>query len=127
MDLPKVDGRRTIAIDFNGVLDTYQGWNGSATSYPPRKGVEQFLNTLLVRGFKIIVYTASNIQEVAQWLIKYGLDVFIDDVVNTKPPAIVYLDDRAITFKGNFAEALDAIEHFKTFWEPDNIKTGDLW
>lgn len=40
-------------------------------------------------------------------------------MVNVKPPAIVYLDDRGITFDGDFAHAYSAIVWFKTFWEEE--------
>ena len=36
---------------------------------------------------------------------------------NIKPPAIVYVDDRAVCFTGNFDKTLDEILHFRTHWE----------
>jgi hypothetical protein len=127
MDLPKVDGTKTIVLDFNGVIDDYQGWKGSATSYPPREGVEPFLAMLVTKGYRLIVCTASNIQQVKQWICRYNLDQYIEDVVNVKPPAIVYLDDRAVTFNGDFNKAYDDIVNFHTFWENKSEEQGARW
>jgi predicted phosphatase len=95
--------------------------------YSPREGViRDFLWQLSNYGFKIIVCTAWDVQKVKQWLCKYNLDKFIDDVVKEKPPAIVYLDDRGICFDGNFDHALEAIIFFRTYWESEDVKkTGD--
>ena len=45
------------------------------------------------------------------WLIDHGIEV--DDVKMEKPPAIVYIDDRAICFDGNPATLLDKIRYFR--------------
>lgn len=127
-DQPKVDGRKTIVLDFNGVCDLYEGWKGPDFMYEPRPGLRDFLWRLTNAGFKVMVCTASNTQKVKQWFCKYDLDRFIEDVVNTKPPAIVYLDDRGVTFTGDFDKAFDDIVFFHTFWETQNhIKQGDRW
>ncbi len=127
MDQPKVDGRKTIVLDFNGVLDTYTGWRGPDYMYQPRQGVEVFLSTLCSRGYKLIVLTASNIQKVKQWLCFHKLDDYIEDVVNVKPPAIVYLDDRGVTFTGDFNKAYDDIVNFHTHWEDKSKIQGEKW
>lgn len=93
--------------------------------YPPRAGLEQFL-IKLSKTYKVVVLTSANIQKVTQWLCMYKLDGYIDDVTDRKVPAIVYLDDRAVNFDGDFDKAFEQIVGFKTFWETEDMKTGDL-
>lgn len=109
--------KKTVCLDFNGCLDTYVGWKGPNFMYPPRPGVELFLSNLCQLGYKLIICTAANIDMVNNWLVQNGLDRYINKVTNEKPPAIVYLDDRAICFDGDFAHALSAIINFQTHWE----------
>lgn len=39
------------------------------------------------------------------------------DVTNVKPPALCYVDDRGVSFKGDFKDTLLAIADFKAYWE----------
>lgn len=119
-----VDGMRTICIDFNGVIDTYKGWTGNATSYPMRPDAELFLKTLVDKGYRIVIFTAANIPQVKQWITRNGLDKYIDDVTNIKVPALCYVDDRAVQFKGNFFDTLSVILDFKTYWEDSDHQEG---
>ena len=40
-------------------------------------------------------------------------DIVVDDVVMEKPPAVVYIDDRAIRFNGDPSDLLNQIVSFK--------------
>ena len=51
------------------------------------------------------------------WFRKYGIYEYIDSVSPTKPPAIVYIDDRAIRFDGNADGLLEQIKSFRPWWE----------
>jgi len=124
----KVDyakARKTICIDFNGVLDTYKGWTGKM--YPPREGAKEFLKTLQELGYSVVVFTAAPAQSVAEWLDEHEMSEYVDRITNMKVPAIIYLDDRGITFSGDFYKALDDIINFKTHWEdPEHHEGGNL-
>lgn len=109
---------KTIGLDFNGVLDTYEGWVGGK-EYPPREGAKSFLKSLKDNNFDIIILTSIEPLKVIAWLDKYGLKKYVSGVTNTKPPAFVYLDDRAVCFKGDFDDALEQIKNFKAHWEDD--------
>jgi len=112
-----------IVLDFNGVLDQYKGWNGELQDYPPAEGVKEFLESLEENFRTIIVQSATlPIEFVKNWLIKYHLDQYVDYVTNHKPPAAVYVDDRAVTHTGNFKETLEKVRSFKPFWE--SLDTG---
>ena len=43
---------------------------------------------------------------------------YVADVTSFKPKNVVcFVDDRAIKFNGDYAEALRHIDNFKTYWE----------
>jgi hypothetical protein len=111
--------RRTVALDFNGVLDEYIGFpkDGIGTEYPPRHNVEAFLIALHRMNYKVVIFTVINTEAVWDWLRKYDLHMHIDEVTNSKPPAMAYIDDRAINFNGNYQDALNALKDFKAHWE----------
>lgn len=63
-------------------------------------------------------WTGENVGEingfcnpVKEYLAKH--DIVVDDVMKEKPPAIVYIDDRAICFDGNPHGLLDKITAFE--------------
>jgi hypothetical protein len=119
-----IESRKTICIDFNGVLDTYKGWTGDAAAYPMRDGTVEFLDALIQAGYTIIIFTAADVSRVKQWVIRNGLDDLIADVTNVKVPALCYVDDRAVRFNGDFYETFEEIMEFKTFWEDKDHQEG---
>lgn len=110
---------RTICLDFNGVLDTYAGWvdNGNGTEYPPRPGVQEFLEELNRRGYRPIICTVISQHAVMEWLKRHGLWDLVHAVTNIKPAAIAYVDDRAIRFNGDYDSVLEELDNFKPYWE----------
>ena len=67
---------------------------------------------LLFLVFKWIHCSCKNFEELKDKIDKYFLEI-----TNTKCPAILYIEDRALTFNGNFNETLLQVYNFKTFWE----------
>lgn len=117
-----IEARNTVCIDWNGVLDTYVGFTG--IPYPPREGAKQFLQRLKEIGFIVIILTSSNAHVVRNWFVKYDMVKYVDQIVNKKVPAIVYLDDRGITFTGDYNLALKQILSFRAWWEDsEHIET----
>ena len=62
------------------------------------------------RAYRVAVHSArcrteAGRQAVANWLHKH--DIIVDEVCEHKPPAYVYVDDRAIRFRGNWDILLD--------------------
>lgn len=108
--------QKVICIDFNGVLDTYEGWKGESYLYPMRPGTKEFLEALKSQGYRLMVLTAMDKRIVKQWLKLNKINHLIEKVTNTKIPAIIYLDDRGLQFNGDYAQTLEAIKNFKTHW-----------
>jgi len=107
-----------ICIDFNGVIDTFAGWNGSVEDYPPAPNAEWFLEYVRKQFATVIILTATRPYTLVEdWFIKYELDHLIDYVTNVKVPAVCYVDDRAVLHDGDFYHTLVDIERFKPHWE----------
>jgi hypothetical protein len=117
---------KRVCIDLNGVLDTYAGWQGEVTWHPPRPGARAFLQALRARGFEIVVLTVRRPEEARQWLEAHGLAAYISDVTDRKPPAFVYIDDRALCFGGAFDETLRQVDCFQPHWERDRQASDAL-
>jgi hypothetical protein len=109
--------KSTIAIDFDGVLADYNGWKGEANMGPPRPGVREFLEALQSLGEEVVVFSTRPEHLIEAWLQRFGFSPLVAKVTNVKPRARVYLDDRAVTFKGDFHDAFDRIGTFRAYWE----------
>lgn len=86
--------KKTIVFDFDGVIHSYtSGWQGiSVIPDPVVPEIQAAINYLRMEGYEVIV---------------------VDDVVAHKPPAICYIDDRAICFDGDALGLIGKIRAFK--------------
>ncbi len=108
---------RTVCLDFDGVVNSYQsGWEGeSIISDPPIHGVDRAIHQLR-KDFRVVIHSARCKTEagrhaIENWLVKHRIEV--DEVCDHKPPAFVYVDDRAIRFRGDWPETIAAIKAFR--------------
>ena len=106
-----------VCVDLNGVLDSYTGWKHPDHWDPPRAGAREFLESLTARGFAVVVFTTRHHVQVRAWLDEHGLMPYVSDVTRTKPPAHVFVDDRAVCFRGDFEDTLRNVCEFKAHWE----------
>jgi hypothetical protein len=109
--------RRTVCLDFDGVLHSYRsGWCGvEVIPDPPIHGTRDAIAHLR-QHYRVVVHssrccTEEGRQAVKNWLHKH--DILVDDVCEHKPPALVYVDDRAIRFRGNWDDVLTEIRQFR--------------
>ena len=109
--------RPTVCVDLDGVLNTFDGWRSPEYFHPPREGAREFLQRLHESGYRVVIFTVRWHGWVREWLTANGLDAFVDDVTDRKPPAIAYLDDHAICFTGDFNSAFDQIVRFRPHWQ----------
>jgi len=108
--------KKKIFVDFDGVLNTYQGWNGEDELFQPREGSLGFLKTLS-ENYDIYIFTTRDREKVYRWMIKHHFYQYIQDITNKKEPAYLYIDDRAITFNGDYNKIVKDIKKFKPHWK----------
>ena len=109
--------RRTICLDFDGVIHSYRsGWCGAEViPDPPLHGTKDAIDRLRTR-FRVVVHSArcateSGHEAVKAWLAKHRLEV--DEVCRFKPPAAIYIDDRALPFRGDWQQTVVDIHDFR--------------
>ncbi len=86
---------RTVAVDFDGVLAHVSGPFQYGRIGAPRPEGLKLLRMLIEEGFHVAILTARKETDlVAKWLADQGFPGLL--VTNTKMPALVYLDDRAL-------------------------------
>ncbi|HJT86777.1 MAG TPA: hypothetical protein VJ732_02950 [Bryobacteraceae bacterium] len=111
------DSKPLVCVDLDGVLNAYDGWQGADFFHPPRPGAGEFLKRLNELGYRVVVFTVRWAPHVERWLEHHGLSAYVSEVTDRKPPAHVYVDDRAVCFTGDFDKALEQIGRFKAHWE----------
>lgn len=106
------DEKFTIGVDFDGVIHKNSKGFYDGTIYDePVEDVKEALE-ILSKNFKIVIYTTkakpdrplvtgkTGKELVWDWLKKYNLDSYVQDITSEKPRAVFYIDDKAIMFKG---------------------------
>ena len=88
-----------IAIDFDGTICERNGIPtiGTVTFSPPMSGALDAVIFLKKLGHEVWIFTSNpNIKLVKSWLKLHNFPKL--EVTNTKKPAHVYIDDRALRF-----------------------------
>lgn len=93
----------TLCIDFDGTVVLSGPYEPGVPSVGLQPGTRQALAEWNADGFRIVVLTARNPADVWPWLAAHGLTPFVAAVTNIKPPAVAYIDDRAVSFGGDWA------------------------
>ena len=109
--------RRTICLDFDGVLHSYRsGWCGAEViPDPPIHGTREAVARLR-QQYRVVIHSARCHSEagrkaVESWLKRH--EILVDEVCEHKPPALVYVDDRAVRFRGDWDEVLTEVREFR--------------
>lgn len=103
--------RRTVAVDFDGVIHSYiSPWQGAdIIPDPPLPGAIEWL-AKMTKDFQVVIFSARcnddrGIYAMQQWFIHWGLSPEVHERIRYepgKPSAWAFIDDRAIQFNGNF-------------------------
>ena len=122
-DFGKLKGPPILCLDFDGVLHSYSsGWHGARNiPDPPVPGAIQWIRSLLDYPpyFKLAIYSSRSRywggrRAMKNWLLKHGLYTYEVKQIEfplMKPPAFLQIDDRAVTFTGEFP----TVEEMKAF------------
>lgn len=113
-----------ICLDFDGVIHQYtSGWKGpTEIPDPPVPGAFEAIYKYMDH-FEVNIYSSrsrssAGISAMIGWFIKHGFRGINElEFPDHKPNAFVTIDDRGITFDGNFPD----VETIKTF-KPWNRK-----
>jgi len=106
-----------LCLDFDGVIHSYSsGWRGARTiPDDPVEGALDFIQDRLVEGWDVVIHSSraahwGGISSMRAWLKKHAGNSWYDSpagngienvrFVRWKPPAVVTIDDRALTFEG---------------------------
>lgn len=108
----------TVVFDFDGVIHSYtSGWKGATyIPDPVVPGIKEVIDELRNQGYEVVVQSARAMTPAGYGAIRNYLkknNITVDNIAHSKPPAIVYIDDRAICFDGDAETLLDKIKNFK--------------
>ena len=117
-----------LCLDFDGVIHSYtSGWKGAdVIPDPPVEGAAEFIREA-VKHFRVAIFSSRSNQPggmkaMIEWCEKHLPGVgenakhpgFLAELEwpLEKPPALVTIDDRAITFTGEWP-SIDTLKNFK--------------
>lgn len=115
--------KKTICIDFDGVLHNYsKGWQDGTIYDGPKPGAAQAMSRLLELGYEVVIYSTrcysrfikgayqeSQVKEVQEWLKKWQIPYSYIYLSSEKPLCSLFVDDRAYRFEGNWDMEIDKI------------------
>jgi hypothetical protein len=122
---------KTIAIDFDGVIHAYsRGWLDGSIYDEPVPGAFEAIRKYMELGYAVCIISTRKPKQILKWfrehqhLAYYNANVlmlahgynaekiiwykkfwdkpWVLGVTNRKLPAMVYIDDRAVRFKGSW-------------------------
>lgn len=94
-------GKPTLAIDFDGVIHDYtKGWKDGSIYGELTPGFREWLEEAR-KEFDVIVFSSRDVHQIRTWLHDRDIEV---EVTSTKPKAFLSIDDRALTFTGNWSD-----------------------
>ncbi len=131
MHSKEIDFKKTVCIDIDGTICRHEGWKGEKHFGEIIPGAKEYITRLKHEGWTIIIHTGRNDnKEIEKFLCSNDIPF---DLINTshkqkelnrsgKPLAQVYLDDRAISFKGDWEKAFHEINNFRPWHEDYPLK-----
>ena len=119
--MKNVTKKLSVVFDFDGVIHSYKsGWKGETViPDPPTEGIGLAIYNLR-KDYEIIIVssrcrTTEGRDAIIKWCNQNG--IYFDKVMKEKPPAVCYIDDRAICFNGDASSLPDLVRNFKPWTE----------
>lgn len=114
--------KKTICVDFDGVLNEYNGYEEGDLG-EPLSASKEFIRQLR-KKYKVVILTSRPKEQVIDWLNDNGFPSM--EVTNRKIPAVAYIDDRAIQFKGSYIQTIYEAINFKPYWMERYYRVYDV-
>ena len=119
---------KIVAVDFDGVINPYtKGWQGKSVFEKPSNACHQELKKLKEAGWIICINTCrSEEANLKVYLLEHKIPFDhinysprndIQGLSGTKLAADVYIDDKNITFDGNWNNMAERVMAFKPFYK----------
>ena len=108
--------KKILLIDLDGVLNEYQGGFDKNFIPKPKQGAKEFLEKLN-ENYELKLYTTRNKLLASKWLVENKLDIYFADITNIKELSWLVLDDRCLTFDGDYENSLKQIQNFKPWYK----------
>lgn len=118
MKLKNDKDKKTIAVDFDGVIHKYSdGWRTGTIYDEPISGVKASIITL-AKKYNIVIFsrrtTEQGSRRIAIWLNKHNIPY--SEITGEKPRAKWYIDDQAIHFD-NWKQTLKELNRLDKEYE----------
>ena len=113
--------KKTICVGFDGVLNEYGYEEGDLGE--PLTGSKEFIKELR-KKYKVVILTSRQKEQVIGWLTNNGFPSM--KITNRKIPAVAYIDDRAIQFKGNYKKVISRLKNFKPYWAKEYYRVYNI-
>lgn len=114
--------KKTICVDFDGVLNEYNGYEEGNLG-EPLSASKEFIRQLR-KKYKVVILTSRPKEQVINWLNNNGFPSM--EVTNRKIPAVAYIDDRAIQFKGSYILTIHEALNFKPYWMKEYYRVYNI-
>ena len=109
--------KKKLMIDLDGVLNNYEKYEEQHIPQV-REGAPEFLEKLRnFNKYELVLFTSRDKQLSEKWLEDNKINQYFEEITNTKKPASIYIDDRALKFNGDFSKTLEEIENFAVYWK----------
>lgn len=128
-----------IAVDFDGVVHDYtEGWKGGKIYGKPVQTSRWALGYLCRHGHQVLIYTCraysgtvngrkvrGKKREIAAWMKQHAIPYTEIWTGRGKPAADIYVDDRAVEFRGHWPVTLEHILKFST-WQGHRTRQDEI-